>query len=87
MTARRDRTSDGVAIGLRRTAEMAAVFMIGDGLLGILQPRRHVELWQSEVPAVDALIRPFKQRPARRRVYGALQLSAGLLLASRLRRP
>lgn len=73
-------------VGIQRTAEMAAVFMIGDGLLGLLQPRRHVDLWGSEVGAVDALIRPFKDRPGRRRAYGVLQLAAGVALAAGLRR-
>lgn len=71
---------------LKRTAEMAAVFMIGDGLLGLVNPNRHVQLWRSDVGAVDALVRPFADRPGRRRAYGLLQVSAGLLLASRLRR-
>ncbi|WP_342657462.1 hypothetical protein NPJ82_11620 [Sphingomonas sp. NY01] len=70
---------------LRRTAEMAAVFMIGDGLLGLLQPERHVALWRSRTPAVDLLVRPFAGRPTRRRLYGALQLAAGLALAARQR--
>jgi len=72
-------------LGVRRAAEMAAVFMIGDGLLGLFQPTRHVDLWRSNVAAVDVLIRPFKDRPGRRRAYGALQAAAGFLLASRLR--
>lgn len=71
---------------LKRTAEMAAVFMIGDGLLGLLQPSRHVELWRSRVPAVDLLVRPFDGRPARRQLYGLLQIAAGLALAARQRR-
>ena len=73
-------------LGIARAAEMAAVFMIGDGLLGLLQPDRHVELWRSDVKAVDLLVRPFGGHPGRRRGYGALQLAAGVLLASRLRR-
>lgn len=73
-------------IGVRRAAEMAAVFMIGDGMLGLLQPTRHVALWRSEVGAVDALVRPFAGRPGRRRAYGLLQLTAGLTLAAVLRR-
>jgi hypothetical protein len=73
-------------IGTRRAAELAAIFMIGDGLLGLLQPTRHVDLWRSEVGAVDVLIRPFDRRPGRRRVYGLLQLAAGLSLASVLKR-
>jgi hypothetical protein len=77
----------GTAIGLRRAAEMAAVFMIGDGVLGLVQPDRHVRLWRSEVTAVDLLTRPFRGRPGRRRAYGLLQLGAGVLIASRLRTP
>ena len=75
-----------MSVALKRTAEMAAVFMIGDGLLGLLQPRRHVDLWKSEVTAVDLLIRPFRGHPGRRRLYGLAQLAAGVALASRLRR-
>jgi hypothetical protein len=75
-----------VQLGIRRSAEMAAVFMIGDGLLGLLQPQRHVALWRSDVGAVDALVRPFADRPSRRRAYGLLQVAAGLALASTLRR-
>jgi len=71
---------------LKRTAEMAAVFMIGDGLLGLLQPDRHVDLWRSKVGAVDVLVRPFAGRPNVRRGYGALQLGLGVMLASQLRR-
>jgi hypothetical protein len=75
------------ALGLRRAGEMAAVFMIGDGLLGLLQPTRHVDLWRSDVAAVDLLVRPFGDRPARRRWYGALQLAAGVALAAAMRPP
>jgi hypothetical protein len=76
----------GLQLGVRRSAEMAAVFMIGDGLLGVLQPTRHVELWRSDVAAVDGLVRPFVGHPGRRRAYGVLQIGAGLVLASLLRR-
>ncbi len=76
-----------IQIGIRRAAEMAAVFMIGDGLLGIFQPQRHVRLWRSDVDAVDILVRPFAGHPGRRRAYGLLQLGAGIALASTLRRP
>ncbi len=79
-------TNGAIDLGIRRSAEMAAVFMIGDGLLGLLQPRRHVALWRSKVAAVDALVRPFADRPDRRRLYGAVQIAAGIALASRLRR-
>ena len=69
---------------LRRTTEMAAIFMIGDGLLGAIQPTRHVALWRSQYEALDMVVRPFAGRPGRRRIYGLLQIAAGLALASRL---
>ncbi|MDF2493099.1 hypothetical protein [Sphingomonas sp.] len=76
---------DNLALGLKRSAEMAAVFMIGDGLLGLLQPKRHVALWRSDVGAVDALVRPFGRHAGRRRLYGLAQISAGIMLAASLR--
>ena len=74
-----------ISVGAKRTAEMAAMFMIGDGLLGLAQPMRHVELWRSRMAGIDFLVRPFADRPGRRRLYGALQLTAGMMLASALR--
>ena len=71
-----------VSLGVKRAAEMAAVFMIGDGLL---QPARHVDLWRSRVRAVDALVKPFGGRPGRRRLYGVAQIAAGIALAASLR--
>ena len=71
-------------VGLKRTAEMASIFMIGDGVLGVAQPARHVDLWRSSLPSVDALVRPFADRPGRRRLYGLVQIAAGLVLAASL---
>lgn len=67
----------------KRAAEMAATFMIGDGMLGLLQPRRHVELWQERAGGAELLVRPFVDRPNRRRAYAVLQIAAGLALAAR----
>ena len=79
-------TDTALTLALKRSAEMAAVFMIGDGALGLLQASRHVELWRSNLPAVDVLVRPFAGRPGRRRGYGLLQIAAGLALAASLRK-
>lgn len=65
-----------------RAVEMAAIFMIGDGLLGLLQPKRHVELWESDAAGTEVLVAPFRDRPGRRRLYGALQIAAGLAIAA-----
>ncbi|MGN7160232.1 hypothetical protein ACTHQV_10210 [Sphingomonas sp. SAFR-052] len=67
----------------KRSAEMAATFMIGDGMLGLLQPRRHVELWQERAGGAEWLVRPFVGHPGRRRAYAVLQIAAGLALAAR----
>lgn len=68
-----------------RAGEMAAAFMIGDGLLGLVQPRRHVALWAHDALGAEALVAPFRGRPGRRRAYALVQLAAGLWLASRQR--
>ncbi|WP_448500807.1 hypothetical protein [Sphingomonas sp.] len=69
-----------------RAVEMAAMFMIGDGALGLLQPRRHVSLWQDDALGSEKLVAPFRDRPGRRRAYALIQIAAGLWLADRQRR-
>lgn len=66
-----------------RVAEMAAIFMVGDGLLGLLQPRRHVDLWRERALGSEKLVAPFVGRPGRRRLYALVQIGAGLALAAR----
>jgi len=68
-----------------RAAEMAAIFMVGDGLLGLLQPSRHVDLWKEDALGTEALVQPFVDRPGRRRLYAVVQIAAGLTLAARQR--
>ncbi len=70
----------------KRAAELAATFMIGDGLLGLLQPERHVDLWRTDAGGAERLVRPFVDRPERRRAYALVQIAAGLTLAARQRR-
>jgi hypothetical protein len=69
-----------------RAAEMAAIFMVGDGLIGLLQPRRHVDLWKDDALGTEKLVKPFVGRPGRRRLYAVVQIAAGLALAARQRR-
>ena len=68
---------------LQRTIEMAAIFMIGDGMLGLFQPRRHLALWEGNALGAERLVRPFAGRSNMRRAYGAVQIAAGLMLAAR----
>ena len=69
-----------------RAAEMAAIFMVGDGLIGLLQPRRHVDLWKDDALGTEKLVAPFVDRPGRRRLYAFVQIAAGLALAARQKR-
>ncbi|WP_243644161.1 hypothetical protein [Sphingomonas sp. PP-CE-1A-559] len=69
-----------------RAAEMAAIFMVGDGLIGLLQPRRHVDLWKDEALGTEKLVKPFVDQPGRRRLYAVVQIAAGLALAARQKR-
>ncbi len=75
-----------MTIWTRRAAEMAATFMIGDGLLGLFQPRRHVALWEENALGAEKAVAPFRGRPGRRRAYALVQIAAGLALAARQRR-
>jgi hypothetical protein len=68
-----------------RAAEMAAIFMVGDGLVGLLQPRRHVDLWKEEALGAEKTVAPFVDRPGRRQLYALAQIAGGLWLASRQR--
>ena len=78
--------NDIASTGLKRTAELGAIFMIGNGLLGLLQPNRHLELWKSDVPAIDVFTRADQKRSVgTRRAFGLLQVGAGILLASQMK--
>ena len=68
-----------------RVREMAAVFMLGDGLLGLLQPQRHIDLWREDALGAEQTVAPFVGKPGRRRLYALAQIGAGLWLASRQR--
>ncbi|WP_294138241.1 hypothetical protein [Sphingomonas sp.] len=86
MTGHRgEREQDMMANWVARTAEMAAIFMVGDGLIGLAQPRRHVELWKKDALGTEVMVAPFVDRPGRRRLYAAAQIAVGLWLASRQR--
>ncbi|MEG3165655.1 hypothetical protein U1701_13735 [Sphingomonas sp. PB2P19] len=69
-----------------RVVEMAAIFMVGDGLIGLIQPRRHVDLWKDRALGAEVAVRPFVDRPGRRRLYALVQIAAGLALAARQKR-
>lgn len=82
-TEDRDTLTEGMLVP--RIAEMAAIFMVGDGLIALVQPRRHVDLWKDRALGAEITVRPFVDRPGRRRLYALAQIAAGLALAARQR--
>lgn len=77
--------NDAVETGLKRTAELSAIFMIGNGVLGLLAPQEHLDLWRSDVAAVDRFTHAdAKRSPGQRRNVALLQVGAGMLLATAL---
>lgn len=76
-----------MGLALRRTAEVAAMIMIGDGAIGMAQPRRHIPLWRSDFPPLHAVVNRFDGKPLiRRQLAGLAQIAIGLAAASLLRR-
>lgn len=53
---------------------------MGDGLLGLLQPERHLALWRERALGAQVTVKPFD-----RRLYGLVQIDAGLAPAARLK--
>ena len=76
-----------MSLAFKRTAEVAAMIMIGDGAIGLVQPERHIPLWRSDFPPLRAIVSRFDGKPLiRRRLAGLAQIAIGLAAASLLRR-
>ncbi len=64
-----------------RLTEMAAIMMIGDGLLTLMEPKRHVKLWRDGPEWWKAAMNEFLDHPAATRALAGVELAAGLWLA------
>ena len=73
-----------------RAVELCATFVTGLGVLGLLHPRSHVELWKDAPLGLSGRVAPSVGNPARRRKEASVQLAGGvaalLLLHAVLRR-
>ena len=67
----------------QRATEIAALLMVGDGIVGMLQPERHTRLWQSGPGPYRAAMKQFVRHPGLTRVVAAAEAAAGLWWASR----
>lgn len=61
-----------------RTVELCATFVTGLGVLGLLQPRAHVDLWKDAPLGLSGRVAPSVGNPARRRREAAGQLAGGV---------
>jgi uncharacterized protein YjeT (DUF2065 family) len=66
-----------------RAKEMAALMMIGEGLVTVVEPERHCMLWKAGPRLWERMLDPFVDHPNMTRVLGAAQLALGFWLAVR----
>jgi len=69
----------------KRVLESVAMIMIGDGVLGLLEPRRHVLLWRSGPRFWRKTLTPFARRPGLTQLFALAELGLGIWLGSRQR--
>ena len=63
-----------------RLRNLAAMMLIGDGVLAFTHPTRHNQLWQADVRGYRSAIRWFKRHPQITRAGAALQVGLGIWL-------
>lgn len=68
-----------------RIAESVAIVLIGDGVVGLLQPGRHSRLWRTGPRPYRAAMEAFLRSPGMTRSLSAVQAAFGVWLASRQR--
>lgn len=67
----------------RRIKELVAIAVIGDGVVGLVAPRRHSLLWKVGPEGYQEVLRWFAERPVLVRVLAVAELGLGLMLALR----
>lgn len=66
----------------RRVVETAALFLIGDGIMGLLKPRRHSRLWHFGPEIAKAATEELFTHPDVARAIYALEAALGISIAS-----
>lgn len=67
---------------LRRTIQLIALVMIGDGVVGFFKPRWHSLLWDLGPAPYRELMTQFAVHPGRARWFYAAEVLVGTWLAS-----
>ena len=66
----------------KRLLELADLILIGDGLMGLLRPRRHSLLWHFGPQLAKAATEEMADHPTTARAIYAAELALGIVLAS-----
>ncbi len=67
----------------RQTLETFALFLVGDGVVTLMQPRRHAALWRNAPQPIAEAASFFENRPILSGFVGVAEIGFGLWLASR----
>lgn len=71
----------------KRCKESIGMMLIGDGLLALLEPRRHVGLWAEGPRLWKGMMKPFVSHPGLTRFVAGLELGLGAWLSSQQEAP
>lgn len=66
----------------QRIKECVGIVLIGDGIVGLLNPRRHSRLWKNGPRSYRAMMQFFIERPNFLRVLSAVEAALGYWLAT-----
>ena len=66
----------------KRLLELGGFILIGDGLMGLLFPRRHSLLWHVGPQLAKAVTEELADHPKTARTIYAAELAAGIALAT-----
>jgi hypothetical protein len=70
-------------LAVRRWIELGALFLIGDGIMGLLKPRWHSRLWRFGPELVIAVTEELAAHPCFARAVYAAEAAVGIVIASR----
>ncbi len=64
-----------------RLKDFGAMLLIGDGMMGLMRPRRYTNEWKVGPPAGRSLMQFLNEQPNLTRVLGAMEGVSGVMLA------
>jgi hypothetical protein len=69
-------------LNIRRLTQVGALFLIGDGLMGLIKPRWHSLLWHVGPQLAKAATEELASHPKTARAIYAAELAIGIALAA-----